>query len=123
MGVDEFWDQIARLALLVWTQVWFVAVMGFFVALVRFLMRKMMMNWMNPMRLDLESHVRVSLLLVLLEVVVDFGNQMPNPVPLGVVWRQPWYPSVVVHQLACGWQFVPQQPWISLRDPHIWIQP
>ena len=101
MEVDEFWDKIARLVLLVWTQVWFVAVMGFFVALVRFRMRKKMMNLMNPKKHFLESHVRVSLLLVLLEVVVDFGNQMPNPVPLGVVWRQPWYPSVVVHQLAC----------------------
>ena len=43
------------------------------------------MNRMNPMRHYLESRGRVSLLLVLLEVVVDFGNQMPNLVPLG------WY--------------------------------
>ena len=78
---------------------------------------------MSLMRHDLESRGRVSLLLVLLEVVVDFGNQMPNPVPLGVVWRQPWYPSVVVHQFACEWQFFLRQPWVSLLDPHIWIQP
>ena len=102
MGYDEFGDQMANLAPLVWTQVLFVVAMGSFVVPVRFLKRKRMMNWMIPMRHDLESRGRVSLLLVLLEVVVDFGNQMPNPVPLGVVWRQPWYPSVVVHQLACG---------------------
>ena len=66
MEVDEFGDQMARLVLLVWTQVWFVAVTGFFVALVCFLMRKMMVDLMSPMRLDRESRVRGPLLLVLL---------------------------------------------------------
>ena len=48
MGFAEFGDQMANLVPLVWTQVWFVAVMGSFVVLVRFLMRKKMMNLMNP---------------------------------------------------------------------------
>ena len=65
MGFDEFGDQMANLVPLVWTQVWFVAVMGFFVVLVRFLMRTMMMmNWRNQMRHCQEFRVRVALLLV-----------------------------------------------------------
>ena len=83
MGFVEFGDQMPKLVPLAWTQVWFVVATGFFVVPVRFLMRKRMMNWMNPMRRGLESRGRVSLLLVLREPVVGFGNQMPNLVPLG----------------------------------------
>ena len=64
MVVDLFGDRMANLVPLVWTQVWCVAVMGFFVALVRFRMRKMMMNLMNPKKHFLESRVRVFLRLV-----------------------------------------------------------
>ena len=64
MVVELFGDQMANLVPLVWTQVWSVAVMVFFVALVRFLMRKKMMNLMNPKKHVLEFHVRVFLRLV-----------------------------------------------------------
>ena len=48
MVVELVGDQMANLVPLVWTQVWSVAVMVFSVALVRFQMRKKMMNLMNP---------------------------------------------------------------------------
>ena len=104
LWVVELGDQIPNLVPLAWTQAWFVVVTVFFVVPVRFPMRKRMMNWMNPRRCR-EYRVRVPLLLVPLEL----GNQMPNLVPLGVVWRLPRYPLVVVHQLACGWQFFLRQ--------------
>ena len=56
-------------------------------------------------------------------VLVGFWDPDAKPGSLGVVWRRPWYPSVVVHQLACGWQFFLQQLSEFLRDPHILVQP
>ena len=56
-------------------------------------------------------------------VLAGFREPDAKPGSPGVVWRQPWYPLVVVHQLACGWQFFLRQLSVLLRDPRIWIQP
>ena len=99
-----------------------VVVMEFFVVLVHFQMRRMMMNW-RTMRHFVGFRVGDILHRVIREHVACFGNQMPNLVPVVEVYPQQWSPSGVVHQLAYGWQFVLQQQWVQLLGPHTWIQP
>ena len=82
------------------------------------------MNLMSPTALDREFRARVARRLVPLGVVVGLRDQIPNLDPYqGVVWHQPWYPSGVVHHIACGMPSFLQQPWVVRRGPHIWILP
>ena len=91
----------------------FVVELEFFVVLVRFKTKRMMKSQKTMKRKVVSSCSVVVHHQVLHEHAgswtLDFGNQMPNLIPLSVVCHCQMFPLEVVRQLAYGWQFVLQQ--------------
>ena len=91
--------------------------------LVRFQTKRMMKSQRTMMRQEVSSYLVVVLHRVIHERAEYFGNQMPNLVPVLVVFHCQICPLEVVRQLAYGWQFVLQQRSGQLTELCTWFQP